>query len=71
VTDVVAGAEVRQTPPRRSPIASWPTHQGPAQADSGQLEEVLASMPLRALGLWNARNPAEMQEILKSLPLGP
>ena len=25
----------------------------------------------RALGLWNARDPAEMQAILKSLPLDP
>src|SRR6185437_6223507 len=83
-----------------------------AAADGGQLEEVLASMPLRvwrtdevtplaphpndparpaeelagqgrllrlwrlpgpsrALGLWNAGNPAEMQAILKSLPMDP
>ena len=27
--------------------------------------------PSRALGLWNAGNPAEMQAILKSLPLDP
>jgi muconolactone delta-isomerase len=27
--------------------------------------------PSRALGLWNAGNPAEMRAILKSLPLGP
>ena len=27
--------------------------------------------PSRALGLWNAGNPAELQAILKSLPLDP
>jgi muconolactone delta-isomerase len=27
--------------------------------------------PSRALGLWNAGNPAEMQAILKSLPMDP
>jgi muconolactone delta-isomerase len=27
--------------------------------------------PSRALGLWNAGNPAEMQVILKSLPMDP
>jgi len=79
-----------------------------AAADGGQLEQVLASMPLRmwrtdevtplaphpndpalaarnadteflttftgpsrTLGLWNAANPAEMQAIVKSLPMDP
>src|SRR5690348_17312854 len=47
-----------------------------AAADDGDLEESLASMPLRvcgpgALGLWRARDAAEMQAIMESLPLYP
>jgi muconolactone delta-isomerase len=38
-------------------------------AGQGHLERLWMLGPGRALGLWRARDPAEMQEILKSLPL--
>jgi muconolactone delta-isomerase len=41
-------------------------------ATQGHLERLWAlEMPGRSLGLWRARDPAEMQAILKSLPLDP
>jgi muconolactone delta-isomerase len=38
-------------------------------AEQGHLERLWMLGPGRALGLWQAASPAEMQEILKSLPL--
>jgi muconolactone delta-isomerase len=40
-------------------------------AGQGHLERLWALGPGRNLGLWRARDPAEMQAILKSLPLDP
>jgi muconolactone delta-isomerase len=40
-------------------------------ATQGHLERLWALAPGRSLGLWRARDPAEMQAILKSLPLDP
>jgi muconolactone delta-isomerase len=40
-------------------------------ATQGHLERLWALEPGRSLGLWRARDPAEMQAILKSLPLDP
>jgi muconolactone delta-isomerase len=40
-------------------------------AEEGHLERLWRLGPGRALGLWRARDPAEVQAILKSLPLDP
>jgi muconolactone delta-isomerase len=40
-------------------------------AGQGHLERLWALGPGRNLGLWRARDPAEMQAILKSLPMDP
>ncbi len=40
-------------------------------AGQGHLQRLWKLSPGNALGLWRAASPAEMQAILKSLPLGP